>query len=340
MSERKQKSSLFDKYVFLILVAFEILISFTFLGYIHISPVSVTFAYIPILIAACVLNTAHSTLLGVVFGFASMYKSNVFYALSTDMMFSPFLSGNAFGSVVLSLITRTLFGFLSGLAFSAAKKSVHKKTWIAVFSMVMPMVHALLVMGAIKIFFAPDMREYFLSPSLVLSNGASAVCAAVIMELVWKIQNQKFFKDIKISVDQSKETAYINSSKKHVIIWIFTAFVIGMTVAAALYFSDRMSYMLFMHNIDVSQAIESDLTNLQIQFMAAMISLNVISIVILVMGYKYASYKNFLNELDAVTGVMEGDFFLPAAKRRKTGLRCKSAGMDGFCFWMWITLKK
>ncbi len=166
------------------------------------------------------------------------------------------------------------------------------------------------------------------------------MCAAVIMELVWKIQNQKFFKDIKISVEQSKETAYINSSKKHVIIWIFTAFAIGMTVAAALYFSERMSYMLFMHNIDVSHAIESDLTNLQIQFMAAMISLNVISIVILVMGYKYTSYKNFLNELDAVTGVMEGDFFLPAAKRRKTGLRCKSAGMDGFCFWMWITLKK
>lgn len=31
---------------------------------------------------------------------------------------------------------------------------------------------------------------------------------------------------------------------------------------------------------------------------------------LLVMGYKYTSYKNFLNELDAVTGVMGRRLFL------------------------------
>ena len=69
------RPSAFNLYIFLILFAFEILLSFTFLGYVHIYPLSVTFAYIPILIAACLLGTPHATLMGIIFGLASMYKA-------------------------------------------------------------------------------------------------------------------------------------------------------------------------------------------------------------------------------------------------------------------------
>ena len=44
-------TSCFDHYFLGFLVAIELLMSFTFLGYIHIPPISVTTAYIPILIA-------------------------------------------------------------------------------------------------------------------------------------------------------------------------------------------------------------------------------------------------------------------------------------------------
>ena len=49
---KKTKNSYFDKYIFVFLAALELLMSFTFFGYIHIPPISITFAYIPILIAA------------------------------------------------------------------------------------------------------------------------------------------------------------------------------------------------------------------------------------------------------------------------------------------------
>ena len=39
-------------YLIGVLVALELLMSFSFLGYIHIEPISVTFAYIPVLLAA------------------------------------------------------------------------------------------------------------------------------------------------------------------------------------------------------------------------------------------------------------------------------------------------
>lgn len=61
--KHKLKSSL-DSYVFAILIAFELLMSFTFLGYVHIPPVSITFAYIPILIAACLLGDSPCNLNG------------------------------------------------------------------------------------------------------------------------------------------------------------------------------------------------------------------------------------------------------------------------------------
>ena len=88
------------------------MMSFTFLGYIHISPISITFAYIPILMTACILGTMQSTVMGAIFSLASMYKATAFYTLTEDMMFSPTFSGNPFGSFafpsdILSLMSRT-----------------------------------------------------------------------------------------------------------------------------------------------------------------------------------------------------------------------------------------
>ena len=90
---KKRGHSSFDLYLFWILAAFEILMSFTFLGYVHIPPISVTFAYIPILFAALLLGTWQSAAIGAVFGLASMYKSTAYYVLPADMLFSPFMSG-------------------------------------------------------------------------------------------------------------------------------------------------------------------------------------------------------------------------------------------------------
>ena len=38
-------------YIFISLIAIELFMSFSFLGYIHIEPISLTFVYIPVLMA-------------------------------------------------------------------------------------------------------------------------------------------------------------------------------------------------------------------------------------------------------------------------------------------------
>lgn len=77
--------------------------SFTFLGFIHIDPISLTTAYIPIVVAGCLLGPLESTLIGLVFGLASMYKASALYVVSDDKIFSPLYSGNPIGSILLSV---------------------------------------------------------------------------------------------------------------------------------------------------------------------------------------------------------------------------------------------
>ena len=54
--------------------------------------------------------------LGGVFGLASMWKATAHYVVNTDQLFSPTTSGNPFGSFVLSVVSRMLFGLLVGAA--------------------------------------------------------------------------------------------------------------------------------------------------------------------------------------------------------------------------------
>ena len=92
-NHRHIKKSYFDRYLFEMLLALEVLMSFTFLGYIHLPPISITIAYIPIIIAASLLGTAQSTYVSLVFGLASMFKASANYVMADDKIFSPFQSG-------------------------------------------------------------------------------------------------------------------------------------------------------------------------------------------------------------------------------------------------------
>ena len=51
MKQNKWKHLKFEKYVFCAIIGDRAIMSFTFLGFIHIDPISLTTAYIPIVVA-------------------------------------------------------------------------------------------------------------------------------------------------------------------------------------------------------------------------------------------------------------------------------------------------
>lgn len=141
-------ASRWDRYLFAALTALEFLMSFTFLGYIHIEPISITIAYLPILIAGCFLGVGASTAMGFFFGLSSLYKATAYYVMPLDKVFSPFLSGSPLGSLVLSIGMRALFGFLIGALFAAGKRTRHPRVCLGLISLFAPKLHSLLVYAA------------------------------------------------------------------------------------------------------------------------------------------------------------------------------------------------
>lgn len=299
----------FDRYLFIILVAIELLMSFTFLGYIHIAPISVTIAYLPILVAGYLFGPMESLVVGLVFGAASMYKASAAYVASADAVFSPFLSGAPVSSILLGAGTRALFGLLVGMAFWFAKKRKHDRLWMGIISAAAPKVHSLIVYTAMGILFPELGYRYSSAFQWDLDDAVFAIICVIVVELCRAAYQSNMVQDIKSCINQSIKNPYA-SGKMSLFFAAFEVFLAYMAISASVYFSQRESYMLERHGLAVSDTIAGDLLLLQIQFLVAMLSLNVISVILLISIYKYMSYKEYRGEIDELTGIMGRRMFL------------------------------
>lgn len=324
MKNSRVKKSRFDRYIFGALIALELLMSFTFLGYVQIPPVSFTTAYIPILIAGRILGTGEATAVGFVFGAASLYKASASYILWSDRLFSPLYSTNPVGSVILSVGTRTLFGFLSGLMYKVARKSRRSGIWCSLVTALSIGIHALLVYIAMRIFF-PTTEALSGSMSIRKSDIIMIFMSIFIAEGAAALYNSRKVKRVRSYVDGADRTPYASGSKKKVLFTALALFLLMMALIAMFYFADRADYMFKMHGIEVSGFLGADLLQLQGQFLLATLSLNVITMLILIAVYRYMSYKEYLGEFDALTGVMGRRMFMRY---------CDELSIEPACGWM------
>lgn len=309
MKQSKWKHLKFERYVFGLLLAIELIMAFTFLGFLHIDPISITTAYIPIVVTACVLGPVESTLIGLAFGLASMYKASALYVVSVDRIFSPLHSGNPIGSVMLSVGSRVLFGLVIGILFYSVKGRKYEKAGIWIFSLIAPWMHAFFVYSTMGIFF-PQLGY---TGSSTLNIGMNDVIIAVFcvfwVEIAYVIYHSNRIQKYKEAVNQSANNPYL-SPKIVGIAGIISILVIAMAVLSTGYFSDRAEYMLMQHQVQVSKVIKRDLLHLQIQFLIAMLALDFILILTMMMVYRYMKYREYQGEMDVLTGVMGRRLFL------------------------------
>lgn len=309
MKQNKWKHLKFERYVFALLLSVELIMAFTFLGFIHINPISITTAYIPVVVTGCLLGPVESTLIGIVFGAASMYKASAFYVVSVDRVFSPLHSGNAAGSILLSVGSRAVFGLLIGYLFSIVKERKYEKIGIWVISFIAPWLHAFLVYGIMGISF-PNLGY---NTSSTLHIGINDVIVAVFcifwVEIAYVIYHSEPIQKYKQVVNHSTDNPYL-SPKIIVISAVISILVVSMAVLSTQYFADRAEYMLQQHKVQVTRLIESDLLHLQIQFLIAMLALDFILILTMLMIYRYMKYREYQGEMDSLTGVMGRRLFL------------------------------
>lgn len=257
MKQNKWKHLKFEKYVFVLLLAIELIMSFTFLGFIHIDPISLTTAYIPIVVAGCLLGPLESTVIGLVFGLASMYKASALYVVSDDKIFSPLYSGNPIGSILLSVGSRVLFGFVIGYLFSIIKGRKYEKIGIWILSLISQWIHAFLVFIVMGACF-PQLGYTGMSTfHMGINDALIALCCLFWVEVAYKIYHKERIQKYKDAVNQSLDDPYL-SSKIVAISSGISFLIICIAIFSTGYFANRSTCMLKQHRVHVTRTIEID----------------------------------------------------------------------------------
>ena len=72
-----------------ILMASELVLAFSLIGFINIPPVAITTLHIPVLLAALFLGKEAGAVVGLVFGLASLWQASVLPFVEANAAFSP-----------------------------------------------------------------------------------------------------------------------------------------------------------------------------------------------------------------------------------------------------------
>lgn len=106
-----------------VLVAIQIIMVFTPLGYLKAGPVSITFLMIPVAIASIILGPGAGAFMGGIFGITSFAQ-----CFGADAFGTALLAINPVLTFIMCMVPRILAGWLPGLIFNALSCTAIRKT--------------------------------------------------------------------------------------------------------------------------------------------------------------------------------------------------------------------
>ena len=298
------------------LVALELLMSFSFLGYFHVEPISITIAYIPVLLAGSMMGPGEAAAVGAVFGLASMWKASASYVMAFDQLFSPMMSGQPLESILLSVGSRALFGLVVGLLYLAARRLPHPALWIGVVSWFGRTIHAAMVYGMMWICF-PEAGYTPLDALLDLPNLngiLTSVVSACVTLAAWRAEHSQLWDRFRRRVELAR--SFQDSGRYHVVPLVVIILVTLLSsVAVAVYFVQRMATVLSYRGVTLSEEGYADLFHLQIQFLMGMLAMMALLVVFLICNRWYSTYMDWEAKRDALTGALNRKAFFQSCER-------------------------
>lgn len=300
-------------YLLIGLTALELLMSFSFLGYFHIEPISITVAFIPVLLAGCLLSPADSTFLGLVFGLASMWKASAPYVAEGDQIFSPTLSGAPFYSLLLSVGSRMLFGLVIGLLYMFAKRAKkYVPLWIALVSLCGRALHSFFVYSFMEVLF-PEMGygvSNVFSDIGSYNSRITSLFAILIVLAAFRLQKASFVQQFNQRL-QSAQQLHLKDRRYFFLLLVLICLTLISAGAIAVYFLQRMQYMLSSEGHILDAVTQYNLFHLQIQFLLGLLSLFFLVSLFLLLVYHHTIYIRYEAQSDPLTGVLNRSGFFP-----------------------------
>ena len=154
------------------LIALEIIMAFTPIGYLKIGLLSITFMTVPVIIGAVTNGLWMGTVLGLTFGITSFVQ-----CFGMDAFGTTLFGLNPIGTFIMCICTRTLMGFLCALIYkglSKTKAPVGVQVGISAFSA--PFLNTA--------FFVPCLILFFWKTEYIQSIAAGANVLKFIVTLV------------------------------------------------------------------------------------------------------------------------------------------------------------
>lgn len=171
--------------IFSMLLAIEVVMSFTPLGFLRIGLLSVTMLHIPVIICAMALGKKYGAALGFVMGFCSFYNAT-FSPTITSFCFTPFFSmGGVEGnwtSLLIAFIPRIALGYGAGAIYDRLK-SKNGRTAAALSGLSGALINTIGVLGGIWIFFKEPYEAVLgntIVALLMTTVGVNSIAEAVV----------------------------------------------------------------------------------------------------------------------------------------------------------------
>ena len=171
--------------LFSMLLAIEVILSFTPLGFLRVGFLSVTMLHIPVIICAMALGKRYGAALGFVMGFCSFYNAT-FQPTITSFCFTPFFSmGGVEGnwtSLLIAFIPRIALGYGAGAIYERLK-SKNGRTAAALSGLSGALINTIGVLGGIWIFFKEPYEAVLgntIVALLMTTVGVNSIAEAVV----------------------------------------------------------------------------------------------------------------------------------------------------------------
>lgn len=275
-----------NAYIVVMLLAFEVMLSFSLFGYISIGTLTLSFVPVCVYIMGFLFGTKLCMLSGLVFGLTSMWMASVGAGSNLDYLYSPVLSNKPIASIILAIGTRVFLGFIAGGLLKYARKCTkHRYFKLVLALVVIQSLYTVVSLIIGDLLFNPPKTDELFVPNLIVNWFMECAVFSVVVICLCKVTEMKSTKTLvdKIQKGMNKTSIVQNSIAIICIGLLFLIFNVGI-VTQHWNMSNRTFQILKTH---INEKVSNVLFNLELQQMFSNLALYVIIIVILMFIYFY-----------------------------------------------------
>ncbi len=300
---KKERKTPFYFYEFTALLSIEVILAFSSLGYFNLSflPISITLVYIPVILGAFLLGPVEGMALGAVFGMTSIWKATFTATFYADQIFSPWLSGQPFASLFLSIGTRMMLGLIAGLLFRfAAQRREHCRLWIFGVGMLSTLVYSELVFLTMQMFFPEaGVKVWPLDAFLGLSVWLTMCCTGAILSVFFTLGQNSCMQRLGSKLMDGLQT------REWVLKYLFCFVFVLLLLSGSLFFHffEHVQIVLYKNQLVLSSEAYTGLLQVGIQFLLAMAAVAYLLSLMFVLFFSYSEEMRRRSEYDVLTGL-------------------------------------